>query len=70
MANLETYAEGTVIYDKDTNEYYADYNTWVKQLRKAKVYHSPTYIQYVFDKFKDRNLSTCHVTIQASIGGN
>lgn len=34
-----------VIIDTKTDEYYCGLNTWSKQLRNAKVYHSEKYVQ-------------------------
>lgn len=41
----ENYDFGKVIYDVSTGMYYSGLNTFKKQLREAKVYHSNKYLK-------------------------
>lgn len=47
MSNKEfrDYDFGKVIYDTSTGMYYSGLNTFKKQLREAKVYHSNKYLK-------------------------
>ena len=59
---------GLVIKDIKHNVYYCGLNTWNKQLRKAKIYHSAKWaheaIDYNYSDIKD-DLKLVPVTISA-----
>lgn len=57
---------GYVIKDSTTKEYYCGLNTWDKQLRKAKIYHSVKYANDVIndDKFSNRTMHIAKVEIK------
>lgn len=40
---------GIVVKDMKTNEYYAGFNNWDKQLRKAKIYKSCLQVTYIMN---------------------
>lgn len=57
---------GYVVKDSNTKEYYCGLNTWDKQLRKAKIYHSTRYANNVMNdnKFKSRTMNIVKVEIK------
>lgn len=57
---------GIVIKDMKTNEYYAGFNNWDKQLRKAKIYHSKRYANDVLvdSRFSNRKLVLINIIIK------
>lgn len=54
---------GIVIYDADRNLYYYGYNTFGKDLRKAKIYHNQNCVNEVYQKYKGWNLKQANVEI-------
>lgn len=46
---------GKVIYDASTGMYYCGLNTFKKQLRDAKVYHSDRYLKEAIQTLLDNN---------------
>lgn len=59
--------KGIVIKDIKHNVYYCGMNTWDKQLRKAKIYHSEKYAQSVIDTYKDEELKFVSVVISETL---
>lgn len=41
---------GYVAYNKDKDIYFCGLNTWDKQLRKAKIYHSDKWLREIIDE--------------------
>lgn len=57
---------GYVIKDSITKEYFCGMNTWDKQLRKAKIYHSVKYANDVMNdsRFGNRTMNIAKVEIK------
>lgn len=57
-----TVDSGFVIYDETRNEFFCGLNTWDRQLRKAKVYHSERYLKQALEsEQKNGRKLTTHI---------
>ena len=54
---FENYDFGKVIYDASTGMYYSGLNTFKKQLRDAKVYHSNKYLKEAIETLTNKQKS-------------
>ena len=52
--DFENYDFGKVIYDTSTGTYYSGLNTFKKQLREAKVYHSDKYLKEAIETLTNK----------------
>lgn len=52
--DFENYDFGKVIYDVSTGMYYSGLNTFKKQLREAKVYHSNKYLKEAIETLTNK----------------
>lgn len=57
---------GYVVKDSISKEYFCGYNTWDKQLRKAKIYHSTRYANETLNdkRFRNRTMKIVEVEIK------
>ena len=60
-----TSENGYIIKDINTEEYYAGYNKWSNQLRKAKIYHDFKYAVKIRDdtRFVERDCRVFRICI-------
>lgn len=53
-----------VVFCEDDSTYWCGLNTWDKQLRKAKIFHSLKYVEEVYKRHKGCNLKTLEIRIE------